>query len=147
MARSSYAVRIRTRIAELEQQVAAATSELAELRVAEKVLGRFSGDEDDDMQREQSASSAKEPTIPDLIIQILNASGPLETAAIFNAVNNGRSTPTSAASVQSTLSRVKASGKIGHDGSRWYVVKNDSAQQAPQTNEAPEGASEVSLFE
>jgi hypothetical protein len=146
MSRTSYATRIRLRIAELEQQIAAASSELTELRVAERVLGRFSGLENDD---EGSAAPAqgvgKEPTISDQIMEILSQNGPLDTSMIFGRLNELRSSPASLATVQSTLSRVKASNKIGHDGTRWYVIKSGSPQSEPQTNKAPEGA--LSIFD
>jgi hypothetical protein len=144
MSRTSYATRIRLRIAELEQQIAAANAELAELRVAERVLGRFSGLENDDEGSVSPAPGAgKEPTISDQIIEILSENGPLDTAMIFGRLNEARSSPASLATVQSTLSRVKASNRIGHDGSRWYVVKNDPPQGELQTNKAPEGALNV----
>lgn len=141
MSRSSYSTRIRSRIAELEQQIEAAQSELSELRVAERVLNRLSGPENDDESTPSSAQSpVKEPTISDQIVEILGEDGPLDTQTIFDRVNQARSNSTSLASVQSTLSRVKASGKIGNDGGRWHVVKIDAPQGDSQTNKAPEGA-------
>ncbi|MSP42658.1 MAG: hypothetical protein EXR08_04740 [Alphaproteobacteria bacterium] len=122
-----YIYRIRSRIAEIErelQRIQALEDELEELRVAERVLGRFGS------ISEVAINDRKQPrkqSIGDQIVQVLGFYGPLRAGAITQKLDEIRGSETRKLTVNVTLSRLKATKRIDYDGKRWFVIEGDEA--------------------
>ncbi|WP_139282462.1 hypothetical protein [Pseudoxanthobacter soli] len=139
MARPSYAVRIRSRIAELEALILQMQAELDELRVAERVIERLGGDDDD----ETPARGQRSRTIGELIVEVLGLHGPLESKGVLELVRDRQDT--TANTISTTLSRLKDSGQVLLDGRMWSLAQKEEASPDGNPKEAIEpGENEVS---
>ena len=119
MARQSYNSRIRTRIAELEQEIAARQTELDELKIAERVIDRLGSDEFELIGHDAEFTVVRGLTIADLIIKILTDHGARDTASIHQLMRDEYKRDTTPNTVGSTLSRLKSEGRVTLDGRLW----------------------------
>lgn len=136
MARQSYNLRIRTRISELEREIAARQTELDELKIAERVIDRLGSDENESVE----ISVIREHTIADLIIMILSDHGAMETAAVHQLMHDECHRGTTVNTVGSTISRLKSEGRVTLNGRLWSVPQKSNLQKEAPTREL-EGAS------
>lgn len=120
--------RVRKRIAEVEFALQALTQELDELRVAEKVLTRLDqapplqerSAEETNVPRDtpNSETGSKRAPLPQQVLEVLKARGPLESRALHAQLVDqrpGLTLPT----LLSTLSRMKAGGQVLHRDRLW----------------------------
>ena len=136
MSKLGYSQRIRQRIAELETILITAQSELDELRIAERVLGRLGTgfDEkgpDDGQSRTPTTSGG---TVADRAIDTLLQHGPMDTPGILEHLQASWRPDLKQTTLASTLSRVKAEGKVETINGKWHVVH--------KKQEPPEGGSQ-----
>ena len=137
MARPSYANRIRQRMAHLESVITDAQRELDELRVAARVLERLGTDEDD----EDAPRPSRPRTVGEIIIEVLEgADGPLEAQEITLRV--GAIQETTANTVSTTLSRLKATGRVDLFGRLWSLPERKEASEGDDPAEASVAGSE-----
>lgn len=127
MARTSYAARIRSRIAELEGVIKAAEAELNDLRIAVRVIESLGPD--DDAENAPYPRSAKSRTVADLIADILTAHGPLESRDIFEKAKAVHDTTPN--TVSTTLSRMKDQGLVVLQGRHWGLINKDNILNDP----------------
>jgi hypothetical protein len=120
MARVSYAQRIRLRVKEIEQQLAHLATELEELRVAEKVLGRL-GEEADELDAHEKGESSNQ-TISDHIVLVLNTHGRLSSPDLHKVMVEQYRPTLSYNSVGATLSRMRVKGIVDNYDGKWFVV-------------------------
>lgn len=134
MARISYAVRIRQRIAAIEGEVAALQAELNELKVAYRVIGRMGSDEGEEDADTPRASKAM--TVADMIAEVLSNGAAIDSQEILDRVSSFHQTTFN--TISTTLSRMKASGRVSLNGRLWSLT---------ETNEAPQGGNPESASE
>lgn len=137
MARLGYTQRIRARIQQLETIVDAATAELDELRVAERVLGRL-GSEDESKGPDDGQTgtpTTKEGTVADMAIAALARNGPADTPTILGYLQQNWRSDLKQTTLASTLSRAKGEGRVFVVDGKWHV--------AGQTKEPPLGGSQA----
>lgn len=126
MARTPYAVRLRTRIADVEQQIARLQKELDELRVAERVILRLGGDETD-TDRAQSrnfdvhSGRRGKATIASVVIETLQSTGPTDSHSLHAKLRDEWRSDLGFTTLSSTLSRMKRAGQIDADGRVWFL--------------------------
>lgn len=142
MAKSSYTTRIKARISELMKIISEANRELEELRVAERVLDRLATEGGDNATEGSDLERAKEPTIGEVIQEVLRYLGPLDVPSIVDSVNAMRQVPASQATIQSTLSRAKSAGLVENAGGKWRLVAERGESMSNEKKEAPYGASD-----
>lgn len=128
---------IESRAAELERM----RDELKELRAAERVVLRLIPD--DVAQVISEDRDRKEPTIGDRIVMLLEQSGPLRSADVLDGLQKGWRSDIRFETVSSTLSRVKAQGRIALDP----TTKLWSASLRPPMDVKDEKGSAASLSE
>ncbi|MEQ1889914.1 MAG: hypothetical protein ABL951_12160 [Alphaproteobacteria bacterium] len=120
-----YKYRIKSRIAEIEleiRRIQGLEDELEELRVAARVLDRFGNNGDVD---KGDLQESRKPSIGNQIIDILTMYGPLKASLITQKLDELRGGETRRLTVNVTLSRLKAAGRIDYDGKRWFAVKKN----------------------
>jgi hypothetical protein len=117
MARISYATRISQRIAFLQKAIDDMQVELNELRVAERVLSRLGTDDEDGMVAQETS---KPRSIADTIVDTLRRLGPVDSQTLHEEVSKVR--PTTLNTVSSTLSRIKAEGRVELTGKLWSAT-------------------------
>jgi hypothetical protein len=141
MARQSYNSRIRSRIAELEQEIVARQTELDELKIAERVIDRLGSDEPERDDNRDDNIDVRDLTIAKLIILVHSGHGAMESSGVHQRMANEYYRNTTLNTVVSTLSRLKSEGRVTLNGRLWSVRKEPNFLQ----NEAPtrelEGAS------
>lgn len=137
MAKVGYTQRIKTRIQQLEAQIAVAQAELDELRVAERVLGRLGSDDDvkgpDDGQ--SGTATTKEGTVADMAVAAISKDGPADTQTILRLLQQNWRADLKQTTLASTLSRAKGDGRVFVVDGKWHV--------ASQTKEPPFGGSQA----
>lgn len=138
MARQSYNSRIRARISELEYEIAARQTELDELKIAERVIDRLGSDEFELSGRDAELTVVRGLTIVDLISKILSDHGPKDTSAIHQLMKDEYRRDTTPNTVGSTLSRMKAEGRVTLNGGLWAASRESTRKEAH--NEASLGA-------
>lgn len=132
MARSSYYTRIRSRIAELEDQIKALQTELEELRVAKSVLDRLS--EDGEGSDDVTETRRRSPTVAEKIQEVVRDVGPSSSHEIHAALESGWREDLKFETVSSTLSRMKRNGDIVTDGKRWFLP-SEADESEPEEEE------------
>jgi hypothetical protein len=123
MAKLGYAQRIKSRIQYLESVVERAQAELDELRVAERVIGRLSN-EDEVSELEVAPvgiSVTREGTVTDMVIRCLKEIGPSGTVSILNYLREHWRADLKHTTLASTLSRAKHEGKIVVVNGQWNI--------------------------
>ena len=144
MSRIGYSQRIRQRIAQLEAAIVDAQSELDELRVAERVLGRLGSINADEEQpvgpSRASTTTSGHLTVADKAVDALTRHGPLDTLSLLAILQAEWRPDLQQTTLSSTLSRTKALGRIAHEDGKWCApsIKNE---------EPPEGGSLETLAE
>lgn len=128
MARASYAVRIRARIAELESVIKAAEIELSDLRIAERVIESL-GPDDDEYDAPASARHTKGKTVSDLIADVLTEFGPMDSREVFDRVSKRQETTFN--TISTTLSRMKDQGIVVLQGKTWGLINKDNILDDP----------------
>lgn len=140
MAKTGYAQRIRSRIAELRKIIDVAEAELSELEVAERVIERLSIDQDEHQDVVVRAERrTKEPTIADMAIKYLVEVGPMATAQLLEHMRENWRDDLADTTLTSTLSRTKNAGRIDYRDGRWMAADSQSTKK----NEPPLGDSET----
>jgi hypothetical protein len=136
MSKLGYSQRIKQRILDLENTVASAQAELDELRIAERVLNRLGTVTEekgpDDGQSRTSTTSGG--TVADRAIEVLINNGPMDTTAILMRLQVTWRSDLKQTTLASTLSRVKAEGRIEAVNGQWHVVRKEK--------ESPDGDSQ-----
>lgn len=141
MSRASYYHRIKSRIAELEEQINELQSELDELRVAERVLERLGSNGDEESSpRASSSGGRKGPTVASKIVETLQVLGPMTSNDITELLQTDWREDLKFATVSSTLSRLRSRGEVQSDGRKWFLPD----QEKPPEADAPDGSDDDS---
>ena len=127
MSKLGYSQRIKQRILDLEAQIAASQSELDDLRIAERVLNRLGAlnEEKEPDYGQPRTYTTSGGTVADRAIDVLVNNGPMNTGAILAQLQEKWRPDLKQTTLASTLSRVKAEGKIKAVNGQWHVVGNE----------------------
>ncbi len=146
MNKPSYADHIRDQIKIVEQKIAALNSELADLQAAQRVLQRFEGEAVNAFTNERqegvapAAANVTRPTRPgtiaEAVIERLRGSGPMESSAIINELQQTWRNDITSSSLLSTLSRMKAAGRIINKDRFWMLPQTEEASLESKSNDA-----------
>lgn len=140
MSKAGYQTRIKLRIAELRDVIAAAELELRELEVAERVIERLggggsAGDQDKAQvvgPRPSGASGGE--TVADRAIGMLRREGPMSSSDLLRRLQETWRPDLAQTTLSSTLSRIsKKGGKVVNEGGAWSAT--DSKQGVEDDDE------------
>ncbi len=136
MSKLGYSQRIKQRILDLESTIASAQTELDELRIAERVLGRLGivteeKGPDDGQSRTPTTNGG---TVADRAVEALTKLGAMDTPSILSYLQMIWRPDLKHTTLASTLSRIKAEGRIRSVDGKWCVVTDKK--------ESPEGDSQ-----
>lgn len=159
MSKTGFQTRIRARAIELRAIISAASQELLELEVAERVLGRLAesgaqtADESQDVGP-RVARNTKEPTVADMAVRVLSEKGAMGSGHILSQLQQVWRPDLALTTLTSTLSRIKSEGRLVHEGGLWDIphrvtpvgtslgYENSAADELSTTN-----ASAADVFE
>ena len=147
MSKSIYETRIRERINEIERQMTELSSELADLRVAERVIRNLEGYPTEQTQinapktdtlfeNNTKRNSAGKNTIAVEVIKKLHSHGPMESGAIYSYLQNSWRPDLNMNTLLSTLSRMKAANRIINKDRLWMLPQEEEALSSPQLDNA-----------
>lgn len=130
MSRAGYQQRIRSRVAELRQRIAADQAELQELEVAERVLERLGGSGSEiegatQSMDAKSTSATREPTVADVAVRVLEEFGPLSSGDLLQKMQQSWRPDLAQTTLASTLSRAKKDGRIVYDNGLWATPASE----------------------
>jgi hypothetical protein len=125
MSKAGYQIRIKQRIAELRDVIAAAELELRELEVAERVIERLGGggsagdqDKAQVVGHRPSGTSGGE-TVANRAIAMLRQDGPMSSSDLLRRLQQTWRADLAQTTLSSTLSRASKQGHVSNEGGFW----------------------------
>jgi hypothetical protein len=145
MSQQNYADRIRDQIKVVEQRIATLNAELADLRAAQRVIRQLEENSSENHTKgkkraffmpPEMAQAIRDNTISSAVIAKLRAHGPMDSGAILDELQKTWRHDLNSSTLLSTLSRMKAAGRIINKDRQWMLPQTEEALSSSQLDNA-----------